>query len=148
MRTTGLGAGQGIEGPARVGAGSSCTRKRLLTASPVRWGRWLVTGAAVVAAGATSRITEGGADRHCERQACKHAREYLASGDLHANPTFPPQISACRLTRRARRADAADAIRTPLPHEVKRRISLRQPGTDEASFGHAMRRGAREDLTA
>jgi len=75
---------------------------RLVTASAVRWGRGLVAGAAVVAAGAASRVTEGGADRRREREACKHTRDYLAPGELHALPPFPPQLSACRLTQGAR----------------------------------------------
>jgi hypothetical protein len=61
-----------------------------VTASPARWGRRLVAGAAVVAARATSRVTEGGADRHRERQACKHARKDLTTRDLHSlSPPFP-----------------------------------------------------------
>jgi hypothetical protein len=119
---------------------------RLLTASAVRWGRGLVAGAAVVAAGAASRVTEGGADRRREREACKHTRDYLAPGELHTLSPFLPQLSAWRLTPGgARHADAADAIRTRDPTEVKRsdsgpahrRVSfhtesLRRPGTDAA----------------
>jgi hypothetical protein len=43
-----------------------------------------VAGAAVIAARAASRVTEGGADRDRERQPCKHARKDLPSRDLHS----------------------------------------------------------------
>jgi hypothetical protein len=52
-----------------------------------------MAGATVVATGATSRVTEGGADRHRERQTGKHACDHLAPGDLHA-PPLSPALSA------------------------------------------------------
>jgi hypothetical protein len=67
-----------------------------------------VAGAAVVAAGATSRVTEGGSDRRRERQACKDAREYLAPGELHRFPPFPLQLSARHLRRKTRRRSGPD----------------------------------------
>jgi hypothetical protein len=51
-----------------------------------------VASAAVVAARAASGVTEGGADRHRERQPCKHARKDLTPRDLHSLSLPSPQI--------------------------------------------------------
>jgi len=70
------GPGSGHREPRRRRRGDSrVTERRLLTASPVRRGRRLVAGAAVVAARAASGITEGGADRHRERPRQRARRE-------------------------------------------------------------------------
>ncbi len=81
-----------------------------------------MAGAAVVAAGATSRVTECGADRHRERQACKHARDYLAARELHALSPFPAADFDVPCQSRASHAESAAPIK--LLYRLKSRIAF------------------------
>jgi hypothetical protein len=91
-----------------------------------------VARAAVIAARAASGVTEGGADRHRERQSCEHARKDLPPRDLHS--LFLP----LRFRRAGRGSEHAESKRRlERSSVVKSRVEADSPVDQRAGLATA-----------